>query len=231
MSLTVQAFGQDIWIASGPTVVAAAGFHYPTRMTLIRLVNGQLVVVSPIGLTGELRQAVDALGQVCFLVAPNSLHHVFMSDWQDAYPAARTFAAPGLASKRPDLKIDATFDMAQIAEWNGQLEHVAMRGNAITTEVVFFHRPSATVIFTDLLQNFPKDWFLGWRSVIAKLDLMAEPRPTVPRKFRLAFRRRTEARAALQAVLKWPSDKVLMAHGDPVQANGRAFIRQAFEWL
>ncbi len=30
-----------------------------------------------------------------------------------------------------------------------------MRGNVITTEVVFFHVRSGTVLFTDLLQQLP----------------------------------------------------------------------------
>uniref|UniRef100_UPI0019544AF1 hypothetical protein n=1 Tax=Klebsiella pneumoniae TaxID=573 RepID=UPI0019544AF1 len=34
-------FGQDIWIADGADVVVA-GFHYPTRMAVIRLANGHL---------------------------------------------------------------------------------------------------------------------------------------------------------------------------------------------
>ena len=44
--------------------------------------------------------------------------------------------------------------------WGDDIDQVIMRGNTITTEVVFFHRTSGTVLFTDLLQNFPPDWFL-----------------------------------------------------------------------
>lgn len=34
-----------------------------------------------------------------------------------------------------------------------------MLGNLITTEVVFFHVKSGTVLFTDLIQQFPANWF------------------------------------------------------------------------
>ena len=42
-----------------------------------------------------------------------------------------------------------------------------MLGNAITTEVVFFHARSGTVLFTDLVQQLPAHWFSGWRALVA----------------------------------------------------------------
>jgi hypothetical protein len=106
-----------------------------------------------------------------------------------------------------------------------------MRGNLITTEVVFFHRESGTVIFADLIQHFGPTWFAGWRAVVARLDLMTGPEPETPRKFRNAFVDRRRARAALQQILAWPAQRVLMAHAPPVESGGQAFIRRAFRWL
>jgi hypothetical protein len=60
---------------------------------------------------------------------------------------------------------------------------------------------------------------------------MAAPEPQVPRKFRLAFVDRPAARTSLRRILAWPADKVVMAHADPVQQDGRAFIARAFHWL
>jgi hypothetical protein len=101
-------FGPEIWLADGPAITAAAGFHYPARMTAIRLAGDGLFIWSPIALTQPLQAAVNGLGPVRHLIAPNTLHHMAMADWQAAYPQAQLHAAPGLASKRPDLRIDAT---------------------------------------------------------------------------------------------------------------------------
>lgn len=223
-------FGDEIWIAEGP-IAAVAGFRYPTRMAVIRLSDGTLFIWSPVALADGLRAAVDALGPVRHIVAPNSLHHLFIGDWQAAYPDARLYAPPGLRNQRKDIVFDADLDDDPAPEWSGEIDQVAVRGNAITTEVVFFHRNSRTAIFTDLIQHFEPGWFTGWRALVARLDLMTAPEPAVPRKFRGAFTNRSAARAALRRILEWPVEKVLMAHAAPIEAGGQAFIARSFAWL
>lgn len=224
-------FGPDIWTVEGPAVEAAAGFHYPTRMAVIRLTNGDLVLWSPTALSDDLRAGVEALGMVRYLVPPNSLHHTFLGEWQRAYPEAKVYAPPGLREKRKDIRFDADFSDGPIAAWSGEIEHAIMWGNRITSEVVFFHRESRTAIFTDLIQQFPRGWFEGWRALVARLDLMVAAEPAVPRKFRVAFTDRRAARQSLQRILTWPIDKVIMAHGPLISNDGQAFLRRAFRWL
>jgi hypothetical protein len=223
-------FGPDIWIADGIDV-AVAGFHYPTRMAVLRLSDGRLFIWSPIPFTETLRTEVDALGEVRHIVAPNSLHHLFLSGWQSAYPGARVYAAPGLRKKRKDIVFDADLGHAPDLQWATEIDQVLIEGNLITTEVVFFHVRSGTVIFTDLIQQFPAGSFSGWRAWVAKLDLMVGPEPSVPRKFRIAFTNRGAARESLERIFAWPAEKVLMAHGTPVEMDARAFLRRAFGWL
>lgn len=223
-------FGPEIWIADG-TSVATGGFRYGTRAAVIRLSDGGIFIWSPIRLTAELRDQVDALGEVRHLVPPNSLHHMFVDDWRAAYPDAKLYAPPRLREKRKDLNFTGDLGDEGAPEWAGDIDQVVVPGNRITTEVVFFHRKSATVLFTDLIQQFPKGWFGGWREIVARLDLMMESEPAVPRKFRIMFRDRPAARAALKRIQAWPAKKVLMAHGAPVTHDGRAVIGRAFEWL
>ncbi|WP_425285195.1 DUF4336 domain-containing protein [Devosia insulae] len=226
-----EAFGPEIWIVDGPVVTAAAGFHYPTRMTVIRLAGGDLVIWSPVALTPQLRGEVEMLGNVRYLVAPNSLHDSFIADWHRAFPVAQVLAAPGVREKRADLKFGADLGNTPVPGWTGEIEVVLVRGNRITTEAVAFHRPSGTVIFTDLLQQFPPGWFKGWRALVARLDLMLADEPSVPRKFRVALSDKRVARAALRRIVAWRANKVLMAHGTPVRREGHAFLKRAFAWL
>jgi hypothetical protein len=223
-------FGHEVWIADGPDI-AIVGFHYPTRMAVIKLSDHSLFIWSPIQLMDNLRTEVDALGQVRHIIAPNSLHHLFLPEWKRAYPGAKVYAPPGLRKKRQDIVFDADLGDAPGPDWAGEIDQVVMPGNLITTEVVFFHTKSGTVLFTDLLQQLPAGSLSGWRALVAKLDLMVGPEPSVPRKFRVAFTNRRVARDALQRVFAWPAEKVLMAHGTPVEKDARAFLRRAFRWL
>lgn len=224
-------FGPDIWLADGAQPVAVAGFRYPTRMAIIRLADGGLFVWSPVALTEALRNAVAALGPVAHIVAPNTLHDLHIAAWKQAFPAARLHGLPALIKARKTIAFDAEIADAPAREWAESVDQVIVTGNLIATETVFFHKPSGTVLFTDLIQQFPKGWFTGWRAVIARLDLMVTPQPTVPRKFRAAFTNRRAARAALRRILAWPCRKLVMAHGTPVEAEGRAAIAHAFRWL
>ncbi|QGM96735.1 DUF4336 domain-containing protein [Methylocystis parvus] len=223
-------FGDEIWISDGPPV-EVAGFDYPTRMAIIRLSDGNLFIWSPIALSDDLRTKVDALGKVRHLVAPNSLHHLFLDDWRCAYDDAKLYAPPGLREKRRDLRFDADLAVGPASEWADEIDQVAMFGNLITTEVVFFHRKSRVALFTDLIQHFHPGWFSGWRAIVARLDLMAAAEPSVPRKFRIATINRRAARRSLEHILSWPVEKVLMAHGEPINSDGRTFLRRAFRWL
>jgi hypothetical protein len=226
----LQTLSEDIWLADGPAA-NVAGFCYPTRMAVIRLSGDELFIWSPVALSGPLRAAVEALGEVRYLIAPNALHHLFLGEWQRAYPAARLYAPPGLRKRRKDLRFDADLGDVPDAGWADELDQVRIGGNLITTEVVFFHRKSRTVLFADLIQHFDPASFTGWRALVARLDLMTAPEPEVPRKFRMAFVDRPAARGALRNILGWQADKVVMAHADPVLKDGRSFIERAFRWL
>lgn len=226
----LQCFAEEIWTIDGPTVTNLA-FDFPTRMIVIRLSDGAIFVWSPIALSHELRVAVDRLGPVRHIVAPNTLHHLFIEEWYRAYPEATLHAVPELRAKRPKLSWGSDLGDRPAAEWSNDMDQVVIRGNRITTEVVFFHRRSRTAIFTDLIQQFDAGWFKGWRGVVAKLDLMTTPEPTVPRKYRMAFRDRSMARKALQQVMAWPTEAVLAAHANPIRHGGRDVIAHAFNWL
>src|SRR5215470_1175311 len=105
----------NLWTVSRP--LRFLGAEIGTRMTVIRLKNGTLFLHSPVTLDEPTRTEIDALGPVGFVIAPNRFHHLFVADYIRAYPTAKFFCAPGLDSKRKDLKFDAVLDDAPPAEW------------------------------------------------------------------------------------------------------------------
>ena len=230
MEPMLREFGPGIWTTEGP-VVSFFGFPYPTRMAAIKLSSGGLFVWSPVALSPALKREIDALGPVCCVVSPNLLHHLFLSEWKAACPDARLFASPGLRWRRKDLAFDADLGDAPDPLWAADIDQVLVRGSFAMTEAVFFHRASGAAIFADLIQNFPQGWFNGWRAPLARFAGIVAPHPGAPRDWRASFTNRRAARAALERILAWPIERVLMAHGEPVYANGAAFVRDAFGWL
>ncbi len=223
-------FGREIWVVDGP-VTSFHGFPYPTRMAVIRLSDGGLFIWSPIALTESLRASVAALGPVRHLVSPNALHHLFLAEWKTAFPAARLHATPRLRRKRKDLMFDAVLCDAVEPDWAADIDHVVMHGSFALTEVVFFHRRSHTALFADLIQNFPRDWFKGWRGILARFGGIVAPNPSAPSDWRASFLNRRAARASLDKILAWPIERVLIAHGDLPTESGPALVRRAFAWL
>ncbi|RYG92395.1 DUF4336 domain-containing protein [Loktanella sp. IMCC34160] len=206
------------------------GFRFPTRMAVLSLLDGGLLVWSPVALTPGLRQAVDAIGPVRQIVAPNGLHFMFLGDWADAYPEAAVIVAPGVRGKVPDLRAATEFGAEAPEGWAGAIDHVLIE-TKIMTEAVLFQRHSGTVLFTDLLQQHRPGWFRGWRGLVARLDGMVGAAPAVPRKFRVALRDRAAARNAVRQILNWRTKRVVMAHGAPVTRDAPAFLARAFRWL
>ena len=215
----LQPFADDIWLMEGGCV-DVAGFRYPTRAAAIRLADGDLVIWSPIALDDPLRIQIEAIGSVRYLIAPNTFHHLYLGDWQSAYPTAQLFGPGAMRKKRSDLRFDGDLDGRDPLPWQSELPHV-MVVNRLTPEAVFFHKTSRTVLFTDLIQQFPEGWHKGWRGIIAKLDLMTGEAPNVPRKFRLGFGAKAKARAMVKPILDWP----------PVTKDGAAVLRRTFDWL
>lgn len=218
-------FAPDLWLVDGPVVTAAVGFHYPTRMAVLRLPKG-IVLWSPVPWSAPLQAAISELGDLLAIIAPGEMHDLGLSCWHEACPQVPLWAAPGLAAKRPDLPLHT---LGEEPLWDG-LDLVVLR-NRVANETVLFHLQSRTVLFTDVIQQLPQGWFKGLRGVVARLDAMTEPAPSVPRKFRLGFTDRKAARSTVRRILEWGPDRLVFAHGPPVDGGATEALRAAFRWL
>jgi len=117
------------------------GVELGTRMSVFRLSDegGGLWLHSPIALDRPLREELNALGRVRFVVCPNMGHHMFAGEYFGAYPDASFYAAPGLPEKRPDLPFNAVLGDVPELGWAKDLDQALFRGNQMVREVVFCH--------------------------------------------------------------------------------------------
>ncbi len=207
------------------------GIPYPTRMAVIRLADGALWVWSPIPLDARLRQGIDELGPVRHLVSPNKLHHLFLQQWAQAWPAAALYASPRLMRRRRDLPFGAALTDLPHPTWVADIDQVIVHGSFVMEEVVFLHRSSRTAITADLVQRFDPASLRGWQRAIMTLDGLTGPGGSTPREWRLSFWNRAAARRARQTLLAWNPQRVIIAHGQWIRDNGRAALEGALRWM
>ena len=223
----MRALAPDLWVVDRPQ--RFFGLSVGTRMTVIRLADGSLLLHSPVVLDPELRRALDALGPVRYAVAPNRVHHLYAGDVAKAYPDARLWVGPGLEKKRPDLRYVAILGNEAPSEWRGQVDQAFFAGRPYENEVVFFHRASRTLVLCDLAFNFGASAPLGtrvWMSLILSYGRFG-PSKLDP----LLIRDRAAARASLERILAWDFDRVIVAHGDVLESGGHAQLAQGYAWL
>lgn len=203
------------------------GVEVGARMTAIRLADGGLVVIAPIGPIADL--GLSEIGPVVAIIAPNRFHHLYVRRAVEAFPDARTFAAPGLPEKRTDLRFDEVLGDEPPALWRGQLEQVVLRAAPSLNEVLFFHPPSRTLVATDLVFNIQHPASFWGRTVLRLYGVWHRFGPS--RLVRAAIRDRAAARATLDTILGWQPDLIVVAHGEVLETGGTDALQRAFAWL
>ncbi len=203
------------------------GLVLPVNTTIVRLRSGGLVVLSPPAPDPATAAAISALGRVEALVAPNSFHYVFAAGQLASFPGAKLFLAPGLAERIPELPPATPLGEAAADLWAGEIDQAIFGPVGAIAEVTFFHRSSATLMMTDLAFNMRTIdgvyQTVGWR-------LFGVPAAFGPsRTARLAFLRDADAaRPYLQRIARWEFQRIVVAHGEPVETNAGSEFRRAF---
>ncbi len=225
---------ENIWLGEGE-IVDFYGFPYPTRCLVVRLAGGGLWVWSPITLTPQLRAEIENLGPVGHLVSPNKIHHLYLSQWKEAFPAARLWGPASTIRKRRDLEFEPALENTPPGAWGAEIDQAWFRGSFFMDEIVFCHRSSATVIIADLSENFGQAFldthWRGWKRAIARPWGITEAHGYPPLEWRLTWWHRVPARRALAKVLSWQAERVVMAHGEWQRQDGQAYLERAFAWL
>jgi hypothetical protein len=226
----LEEFSASLYLADGP-IVSFFGFPYPTRMALAQLSEGGLWVWSPIELSPGLGRAVDALGPVRHIVSPNKIHHLFLKEWAERWPDAQVHAPPGLAKRRPDLNFNTDLGDEANSAWAADIDQAIFRGSFAMEEVAFFHRPSRSAIFGDLVQRHDPAKMKGFSGRLMRLDGLVGEHGSTPREWRASFLRRSPARLARARVLAWEPEKLVIAHGACARENATRILARALAWM
>lgn len=230
----------NIWTIEAPDCICyrppmQPRYPYTHRAVVIRLKDNSLFIISPIRLTDDTRADINALGTVKYIVSPNNIHHLHMGDWSQAYPDAKLYASPRLDSKRKDLTFYKTLSTDNPEpEWSEQIDQCIFgSGNGLLDEIVFFHRESNTVVFTDMIMDFDPTVFSSISRVTTRFNQMYKH---TPRGMQLVYIfNRKSVRNSLNTVRSWGAERLIVAHSPWLCVEGKeevvSLLDSAFDWL
>jgi hypothetical protein len=221
------AVGEGVWVGSEP--VRFLGLRLTASMAVLRLADQDLLLYAPVAMTPERRAAVDALGRVAHLYAPNTYHHLWIGEWAGAFPSARLHAPPGLAKKRRDLWIDRIHGAAPEPAFAGVVDELRIDGFRLE-ETVLFYRSARTLVVADLVHNIGRPRH-GWTRLYTRMMGFYD-RVALSRMIRwAAFPDRAAARRSVDAVLACPFERLVVGHGPPLLTGAREALAAAYQWL
>ena len=234
--------GDEIWTLDGSVTINPLPpplSRFPTRMVILRLEGGELLVWSPFPPIDEVMNQIECIGdEVRFVVAPNSIHWVWAQSFTEACRTKQKSAvvlcvAPGLPNKqeavKSRLKWDCVLPGSVPKEWSGQLVCQHIRGIPETEEIVLLHVKSRTLIVADLVFNFlkgderldagaPMKWYLnlvdGYRSC------------SLSRSFRYLINDTKCAQESIEEILEWDFQQMIMAHGLIVKTSAKEKLKR-----
>ena len=180
-------------------------------------------------------------------------HHIFISDWARAFPAAKLLAVEGLPEKREkdkatagnkfehvwtsknkaDMKVDEDFDR------EFEYEYVGSHSNK---ELVFCHKPSKTLIEADMMFNLPateqfsKTGENPTAGFLTKLFVglqSTKGEATWQKRFlwyAASSGNRADFNKSAQRIASWDFERVIPCHGDVIETGGKDVFRKVFEW-
>ena len=230
---TLTAIDEGLWTVDGPCVsytFAGITIPCPTRMTIFTDGSGGMMIHSPTAFDAELADAIAQLGRVSGIIAPNSFHFLNLNTWADHFRGASIFATPVMPAKAGLPHRTQTFG-------NGALcatTDVQIADGGAWTEGVFFHKPSGSVIFTDLVQNFELSRVTG---ALTKFMLWSggatgnPPSASIEMRLAAIFAgKRKTLRNDFNAIKAWKPKRALITHGQQPQDPADVVLDQGFAW-
>ena len=231
---TPKPVAEDVFVVDS-LLSGAMGKVLPVRMTVIRLPDGGLLLHSPTRFGPRLQRALEAIGPIRHLVAPNVAHWTFLEDWQRACPEAVTWAAPGLRERsqvrRSGVRLD--HDLLRTPEaWGGAIALDRVPGALGFCETTLFHRPTRTLLLTDLVLNLEAPRLPALLRPLALLFGVVAPDGMPPPYLRAIIKlRRRPAMEAAERLLALRPERVVFAHGRWFERDGTAALRHSLRWL
>jgi len=208
------------------------------RSTAIQLQNGAVWILASTPLDAETKEKLKDLGEVQYIVGADAVHHLFLSDYKNAYPSAKLIL-PEAAIARHDDK-DLVFDGVWGRDapntqygFEDEIEHCYFSGFK-NKDIAFLHKPSKSLIQADLLMNLPaKEQYSKSKPPSALFNFNFGPSSSwlYPRLVRSLGEDKEAMRRDAKIVSGWDFDRIIPCHGDVIETNGKAAWNAVYKYF
>lgn len=223
----------NIWVKEQP--LRYLGLEVGTKLTIIRLSDDKLVLISPIKLDNKIIKEINDLGTVKYIVAPNLFHYLYLQECKNIYPEASLITPPEL-EKKINIKSDYVFTQDNIS-FNNEIEYFLFAGFRVpmgtkivpANEIVFYHPESKTLIITDIAFHFDSNFPFITQFATRILGGYQQLRPSILEK--IVIKERETITASITRLLEWDFQRVIMAHGTIIEKNATEQLKAGYEWF
>ena len=194
------------------------------RMTVIRLKRGAIFVHNAFHLKKQDLNWLASLGEVKYIVAPNTFHCSDAGWMKHQFPQAQLFVPKSKLESFRQLGLEGLDTESDFPEeLASELLYLPSRGTKIE-EAVFLHVPSRTLILTDLAFNMG-DVFSGLEKFAMNLNFVGQGLGP-SRVLKWVFGKdREELKRFYGEILRHDFDRVIVNHGDIVDRDGRRLLK------
>lgn len=214
--------GEQIWAHEDS--MPLAGLPLRLRMTIVKLQGGKLWLHSPTKLSPELKQSIDELGEVAFIVGAGNGHNIWLSMWEDAYPNAELYVSDGIPAK-VQLKNPKLISAAGTDIWPADFLQATMPSVPLFDETVFLHRASQSLIVTDIIQHYDSHLPQKLTARIAKslFGFLGFKGKCVAPPLKMGFVRKNKAAfsAFIEQIKSWEFEQIIVTHGDVIDKDAK----------
>lgn len=210
---------------------------------------------SPLSLTAEVRETIQAQGsRIKYITAPSMEHHHYLTEWKQAFPDAQIIAPEGLYEKRKknpqfrDTEFQRIFTRSNkyslkiSDEFDREFDIEYVDGHN-THELVFCHKSTRTIIEADLLFNLPSIEQYSNSGISATSGISTRlMTPLVTARHPGTWQRyfawyilssgdRKSFAESIARIYTWDFDCLIPCHGDVIESGAKDSFRNVFEYF
>jgi hypothetical protein len=215
-----------IWVTERP--VWFSGVRLRSRTTVVRLSGGALWVHSPCTPTDDVCAALDALGEVRWIVVPNRYHHLQAPATAARYPRALVVGPTSAEARNARVRLAMGADEPAYVRSTPELTSIQLKGVPFLDETIFFHPASGSLIAADLVMSAGARDHWTWRISARILGRYGKIR--TPPDVQMHTRASTAVAESIAQMRALPLRRILVAHADTITERPVEQLAEAWDF-